>query len=414
MERFAPMSTNRRPLDRVVAAVALTAALLGAPSVAFADDSVVILGFQSLEGDDDFALSLSGALRHAATQISDWDVSDREVTLDQMSLAHGCDEPNAACMAQIAGTLESDRVIFGTIMRTSNSGDFDFEVTVQIYDARAGEIAETITDRIPRVRSDIDQLRARVDRYVEQLAGTVSSGVLVVASNVEGAEVFVDGDSLGFIVGGELRSQLPAGDHEIDVRSDGYDTWSDSVTVTASSSTAVDATLSAGGGTDIPGGTEPSPGGGVSQSTLGWAAIGVGSAGLITAMISWFVLDGIGDLGVGLDLDLVDNNEHVTNYRNTVGEVDDFCTQAEGGTTPDEFSRRGGSLSEVQSACSRASTFTALYYTGLIVGLVAGGIGTFLIVTDDGEQNPADTGERLTLTPVLSPQTAGMSAALTF
>lgn len=395
---------------RRLAVLAASTTLLAAPAVAFADDTVVILGFQSMEGDDDFALSLSGAVRHAASQIAGWNVSDREVSLDQMSLAHGCDAPNASCMESIAATLEVDRVIFGTVRRSSSGADFDFDVNVQIYDARSNRIAETIEDRVPRIRSDIDHLRGRVRRYAEQLAGQVMSGTLVVVSNVEGAEVFVDGDSLGFISGSELRSQLPAGDRQIEIRADGYETFHQTVEVTASTDNTLEAVLIEGEGDTIPEETVDE-GGGLPQGTLGWAAIGLGGAGLVMAVVSWLALDGIGDLNAG-DLDLVSNNATVTSYRSTIGEdVDDFCVEADAGRTGAGFE---GNLEDVQSACSSASLFSALYYTGLIIGVVGTGLGLVLILTEDEEQDPADRGERIALRPMLDQHRAGLSASLQF
>src|SRR5687768_10366687 len=106
----------RMPCLQVVSVALLALAL--APAVARADDSVVVLGITSMEGDDEIARNLTGALRHAASQVHGWQVSDSEVTLAQMSLAHGCgDTPDPDCLAQIASALASQRLVYGLLRR---------------------------------------------------------------------------------------------------------------------------------------------------------------------------------------------------------------------------------------------------------------------------------------------------------
>ena len=84
---------------------------------------VIVLEVRSVEGDDDFAHNLSRAIRQAAGDVEGWNVTSREVSLTQMALAFGCegDEPDAACMSQIASDLQMGGIIYGTIQRTSAS-----------------------------------------------------------------------------------------------------------------------------------------------------------------------------------------------------------------------------------------------------------------------------------------------------
>jgi hypothetical protein len=394
---------NSMLATRRFALVAL-AVSLAAPAVASADDSVTVLGMRSLEGDDDFALTLSGALRYAASQVAGWDVSDREISLDQMMLAHGCDEPSTGCMSAVASSLDTQKVIFGTVERVTSGDDFDFAVHIRMFDAGSSGIEGEVSDTIPRVRSDIDQLRARVRRYVDQLAGEVQTGTLVVGANVEGAEVFIDGDSLGFISGGELRADLPAGAPEVEIRAEGYATFSQRVTIDGGGQATVEAVLVEGEGDAVEVGGSVSSGGGLSQSTLGWLFIAGGGVGLVFATVAGLVLDGIGELQLGLDL--VGDDERVTAYREATLEGDDFCDRAD---------QNAGSDSEaeyVSGKCSSASTWTAIWWTGLIAGAVLGGVGAFFLLTDEGEENPADAG--LVLAPILDEHRAGVSATLSF
>ena len=78
-------------------------------SAASADSTVVLLGLRSVEGDDEFANQLTAALREQAAKLGTWEVSDRNVSLAQMSLAYGCEELDAACLTEIAVGLQANR-----------------------------------------------------------------------------------------------------------------------------------------------------------------------------------------------------------------------------------------------------------------------------------------------------------------
>src|SRR5689334_2934443 len=69
-----------------LAPMAFFGAIAGSVATARAQETVVVLGLTSLEGDDEYARNLSGALRHAATAVRGWSVSERDVALSQMEL----------------------------------------------------------------------------------------------------------------------------------------------------------------------------------------------------------------------------------------------------------------------------------------------------------------------------------------
>src|SRR5690606_22646690 len=118
------------------------AASVATPGAAQAQSgaSLVVLGIRSVEGDDEFTRNLTGALRHAASQVAGWDVSDREVTLAQMALAHGCDDPDPPCMAAIADSLEIQRVLYGDVRRTSAGDSFDFSINLHLFNGETDQI----------------------------------------------------------------------------------------------------------------------------------------------------------------------------------------------------------------------------------------------------------------------------------
>src|SRR5688500_11051901 len=97
--------------------VLLFALLCGAEAAA--QSNVVVLGVRSVEGDDDVAHDLTTALREAAEEITEWSVSPTAVSMAQMALAHGCEEVDVACLADIAKGLSADLLVYGTLRRNS-------------------------------------------------------------------------------------------------------------------------------------------------------------------------------------------------------------------------------------------------------------------------------------------------------
>jgi hypothetical protein len=77
---------------RLVVLLALTAC---AP-IARADTTLSALGIRSLDGDDAMARRASVGLRTAAQKLPEVRVSERNVNLTQLTLAHGCEDADAA------------------------------------------------------------------------------------------------------------------------------------------------------------------------------------------------------------------------------------------------------------------------------------------------------------------------------
>jgi len=226
-------------------AVAFVLPLL--PALAHAQTSVMVLGIRSVEGDDELAIALTGAIRHEASGVPGWSVSQEEISLAQMSLAHGCDEPDAACMAEIANELGAGRVIYGTVRRTGAGDQYDYALTLYSFNAEAGQIEDSLTDTIPRVQSDIDNLRPRADRYVSQFAGQARFGSVLVRANRPGAQVRIDGEAVGITneSGSLVVEDITEGQRRVLLELEGYDAVSGTVRVVADDQTEFTATLTA-------------------------------------------------------------------------------------------------------------------------------------------------------------------------
>lgn len=216
----------------VRALVALAALSTALPATASAETNVIVLGIRSVEGDDDLGRNLTGALRGAVGRVPDWTIADAEVSLSQMTMVHGCEEPDAACMGQIAEELGQQRVVYGTVRRTSAGDEYDFALTLYIFNAETGQIEDSLTDNIPRIQTDIDDLRPRAVRYITQFSGMTRFGTVRLTA-VPNASVSIDDQSVGTTdeSGVLIVEDVAEGQRGLVVDAAGYETFEATVTV---------------------------------------------------------------------------------------------------------------------------------------------------------------------------------------
>jgi hypothetical protein len=380
--------------------------LLGAASAARADATVIVLGLRSIEGDDEFAITLTGALRHAATQVQGWDVSDRDVSLAQMSLAHGCDEPDAACLEQIAGTLGSQRILYGTVRRTGAGAEYNFAIALYMYNAEAGQIEGSLTDSIPRTQTDVDDLRSRVRRYINTLTGASEAGTLRVHTNVPGATVSVDGEPVGTTDDqGAFVGEVPSGRRQIDVTSPGHQPFRSSVTVSGGVEMEIEVVLVATGAGDEVGGG----GGGGGPSWLGIGLVGGGAVFL--GLMTWSMLS-IESLDEGSvrcpDAEPGSFTAYKCHFEPTVADTCDYIDRADMyGATRDE-------IANARDVCGEADTMEVLQYVFLGLGIASAGAGAFLIATSGGGEDDEHAATTLEVQPRLSAEGGRLDATLRF
>lgn len=342
--------------------LALSACFLGviaAPASASAQTGVTILGIRSVEGDDEFARNLTGALRHAATQVPDWQVSEAQISLAQMSLAHGCDEPDAACMAEIAGDLEAERVIYGTVRRTSAGDDYDFALTLYLFDAESAQISRSLTDTISHLHQDIDDLRDNARRYMARLGNLALHGSLRVEVSPADATVSIDGEEAGHAQDGVfVAGEVEEGRHRVEVSAEGYNPLRASVTVVADEEAALEASLE-----------EISSG-----SNLPWPAIGTLAGAGVFGVLTIYSMAKVNSLG---------NDSRYNDFRGHVPSNLNACDAANIGAYGDTESNRA----HAADVCSQADTFEVLQYVFLGLTVAAAGVGTWLLLRDDGSED---------------------------
>lgn len=362
--------------------------LLALASTASAQTTVSVLGLTSLEGDDEFARNFTGALRHAASQVEGWTVSDRDVALSQMELTHDCSSSDSACMMQIAESIGSSRVIYGTIQRAPIGARFEFQVTLFLFDTATGQVEERFTDNVPSSDTDIDALREPAREMVRALSAATSPGTIRV-TGTPNSEVRIDGTVVGRTdAGGTYVSDpVPPGAHTVRLGD-----AEESVTIAGNEALAA-FTVAEGGG-----------GGG---SVLPWVGIGMLGVAAVSLGVSIFAM---------AQLDSLSNNPDYVAYRRSVGAMDPMAT-----TVCDSRYYSTAAFGSVgQSTCGDGGTMEILQYVFLGVAVAAGGAGIALIAVGAGEGGgTADSanlgnGMRLRLSPSVSPERAYLGATLEF
>ncbi len=227
--------------------LSLAAVAVPRPTEAQDADQVraILLAIRPAEGDVEFAQNLTAALRNELQRLPDWRLDERQPTLNQMLLVADCDEPDAACLGKMAEALEVDRIVYGNVRRTAAGGDYDFAVSLFVFNAQKGRITHSIAETIPRVQSDIDNLRTRARKYARQFAGIRQTGSLRITANHPGSRVLLDGEEAGVLDedGRLVLSEVAVGRHDIEVEARGYTSFRGSVIIVADEEVAMEVEL---------------------------------------------------------------------------------------------------------------------------------------------------------------------------
>lgn len=405
------------------ARLVLILSLLAFPAHVFAEASVVVLGIRSVEGDDDVANDLTEQLRGAARGVEGWTVSSTAVSVAQMSLAHGCEELDAACLTEIAQGLQADRLIYGVVRRTSAREDFDFVVTLNLFDTGTREISRTVTDTIPKSQVDFQSLSAHADRLVGRLSSTASGSAIEIRANVVDADVQINGQHVGTTHEGGLRLQgLRPGQYRIEIRKPGYAPHVSTVTMVDGADTSISAVLAALAGTE-PDRETSSPsspahaqsGGGIEW--LGWTFLSVGALSLIGSGTSLIVVASINQNDLFKQYKDAAFEDKTAKMKMGLPGSNDACASAKGGElfvnykapfSPEQVAR-------VASRCSTGETFEVLQWVFLGTAVVTTGVGLFIVLSSDNDSSErVAQRSNLSLVPSLSPRSAALTATLRF
>jgi TolB-like protein len=384
------------------------------------DNSVVVLGLRSLEGDDEFANSMTDALRDAARSVRGWRVLERAVSMAQMTLAHNCEDINVGCLSEIARGLQADRVIFGTVRRTAGRSKFDYEVTASLFNNSTHNTVGTETQTVARGDAKATRMLASQAQFImSHLASSdASSGRLTVEVNVLAAEVHMDGTLVGQTQDGKLNMEsLTPGEHTLEVTAPGHDAHKEVVHVGGGDQSTVVVTLTRAqqdnevattSPDSVPFDAPPLP----ERSSLAWLGytlIGVGAASAVGWGASMYMIE----FQYNRDLTY---QEYKNNYKFMTGDACDLALRGEnaaGALSP-------GQLADFQDRCRSGRTFQTLQWVFLGAAVVTAGLGAYVLISelghDDGTRAQAKRkpAPRLTFDPLFDRRSVALQATLRF
>lgn len=128
----------------------------------------------------------------------------------------GCDESNAACLAELGNALGVPYLLSTSVVKID--GAFVASHTLLAVDEARTVGRETAAPRDGTVAAFLDEVRRSVLRLMGPFLKS-ASGTLVVGSSEEGADVRLDGRLVGVT---PLETLVTAGKHEVAVGKDGF------------------------------------------------------------------------------------------------------------------------------------------------------------------------------------------------
>lgn len=378
--------------------------------------SVIVLGLQSAEGDDEFTRALTDALRRAMRELPQWWTTPREMTLAQMLLAHGCDDADEPCLADIARTLHVDRVIYGQVSRTADSGAYDFVVTLSLFTMPQRKVERSFHDLISRASVTSSQQLFEIARsYIQKVTGLRRTATMTLHANVPGAEIFLNQNSIGVTDdrGAFTVVEMSPGYHTYEVRAPGYKSYRRSVKLTPGQHLTDDVLLDEDRTRPLtvvaPPKPEPEPeeSAGRPLAWLGWTAVGVSAVMVGATAYSWLRISAIQD------------DPTYTEYRAAAPQgTNDVCAAASRGDTFGNPQISSSDVLRVQSLCSEADTLEVLQWVFLGTAVAAGGLGAYLLLrpidAPDHAEDQDSLASRLRITPRVGMGRAGLDLSLRF
>jgi hypothetical protein len=373
------MATSmRNTLSRALGLAAAAAIAGGAGAARAAEPGpgalpITVIAIQTNEADDQ-AEALTKALRNAVRAIPGWSLAEGDYSLEVLTLSLKCPEPpDANCQSRIADQIKSDRYVWGNLKKKGPNvaGEVHLWVRGKGTSNWALDYSANLTE------AGDDSLKRIATEAVAQLTGgPPKGGVHVKTMNTVPGQVFIDGQPVGALKGGEGTFMAPAGPHKVTVKALGYADFDAQVVVQPTGAPAeVSLTMLATGDS----------GPRNWKRIGGFIALGAGAAFAI---------------GGGIAAGLVSSAQ---------SSID---AQRKNVSKPTSYDWCNPPATGLSDACSKGKTNQTAEIALFPLAAVAGGVGIFLIATS-GRSAPATTG-RLTVNPQLGPGVGKLDLAYTW
>jgi hypothetical protein len=360
----------------VLSAAVSLAGILGAAPALAAAQPVQVLAVQSDDAVDQ-AQAMTSALKDAALHQSSIKLVPGDYSLEVLSLALSCpDTPDDACLAKIAGKIKADAFVWGTLSKDGKKLDLKLNLYRRGQTSRSSEVRyspslenEELKDIASGTLSQLfSQKRSSARAEPEE-----ETGKLLLSADDLNGQIVIDGAPAGEIRDGHAQLELPVGEHDISVRTDGYLDAEGTVTISHDKRALLRLHPRKLGVTRASHDDSNSDSSDAqSNAGAGWGAIIVGGA---------FVAAGVYST---LRVNSINHDSEFDSYRAGIAKNDDACVEANrnlvvtGATAP----------SRISELCSQSKTFEALQYVFFGLGAVAAGTGALILLTDDKSAPP--------------------------
>lgn len=364
------------------------------PESAQAATSVAVLGVRALDGDTELERRLTNALRETASSFDEYVVGNRQLSLEQMALAHGCEEPDATCLTEVAATLGVQRLFWGTVVVTNaaavseGKAERNYELTLFSFEVGKGAIEHVSLRQLSGDRlASSGAAKAIVSKLLQRLTGHIMTGYIIVTGDAERAEIEIDGIRRGALdASGVFTLELPTGGHmvRINPRGDGRGEER-AVRVRPGQSTRVAfETARAKPAASVAASEpkeEPAPLATPAPTAprrslrriLGWVSVGIGGVLAAGTIYSWVRLKQISE-----DPDWT---AYRASFPRGTSGVGDVCREASRGTLAERSPERAGLEQSAKDLCEEVDVLEVAQYVLLGGALTAGGVGTYLLFT---------------------------------
>lgn len=322
-----------------------------------------VISVQTLDADDQ-AEALTKALRQAVRSIPGWSQAEGDYSLEVLTLSLKCpDPPDAGCQSRIADQIRADRYVWGTLAKEKKGGNVTGELSFWVRGK--GTTSYKLNYSANLTESQEEALKkVAMDAIMKLTDGPPKGEVKVSAGGIAG-QVFVDGQPLGALTGGQGTFFVPSGKHELTVKAPGYADMVSQVTVKPTAPTDVTVVPVAVG----------------EKKPTNWRRIG-GFAALGAGV-------GFGAVGVvgSAQVRSLNGDTTYSAFRQRYATTVNVCDVANGKSTVDAIGGSQNNLTDAEKKqvldtyCGPGNTAELLQLVFYPLAAVAAGTGVFLIAT---------------------------------
>lgn len=357
--------TNRAIRMGLLTTAGLSACLLAARHAPCAEPGpdtlpITVIAIQTSDADDQ-AEALTRALRTTVKGLVGWSLAEGDYSLEVLTISLKCVEPpDTACQSRIADQIKADRFVWGIINKagTNVAGDLHMWVRGQGTNDAHVDYSANLTE------ANDDALKRVAKEAMDKLTGGPPKGTVhvKVGKDIAG-QVFIDGQPVGALSGGEGKFSYPAGPHKVSVKTDGYSSVETPVSVKPQATSEVVVTL-------VPLGTE--------QPT-NWKRIG-GFVGIGAGVA-------FGAVGVAAGVSVLSKQKDFDEYRQRPGydTLPDICKFARDNPAGPDHDR-------IISLCDESDTLQLLQFIMYPLAAVSAGAGVYLLMTSKSADEAPKTG----------------------